>query len=104
MDLVGNSNSKGVRGDYMAQCDFCFRPKSPLQSPHPGLSCKVCKACIFQIERVVGFLNHYGAAVVVQPKFDTTARPVLGDKLRGRKGRGSVQPKVASILDDVKTS
>jgi len=59
----------------MAQCDFCFRVKSPLQPAYKGLSGEVCKACSYKIESVVGFLHHYGAIITVQPALITPLPP-----------------------------
>jgi len=59
----------------MAQCDFCFRVKSPLQPAYKGLSGEVCKACSYKIESVVGFLHHYGATITVQPALITPLPP-----------------------------
>ena len=50
----------------MAQCDFCFRDKSPLSPPLPKIRVQVCKACDYQIQRVVGFLRHSGADFIVR--------------------------------------
>lgn len=50
----------------MARCDFCFKDKSPLQPPIRGIRSQVCKACFYEIDRVLGFLNHYGYDVIGQ--------------------------------------
>ncbi len=44
----------------MARCDMCFKEKIGLVPPIPRLDAKVCKGCFYEIDRVVGFLEHYG--------------------------------------------
>lgn len=46
----------------MARCDYCFREKGALQSPIPGSlnNAQVCKGCSYEIDKVIGFLAHYG--------------------------------------------
>lgn len=52
----------------MARCDFCFQDKSFLETPVPRIRVKVCKACNYKIQQVIGFLAHSGAGVYVQPE------------------------------------
>jgi len=59
----------------MALCDFCFRDKNPLQPPYPRAQVGVCKACAYQIERVLGFLRHSGAVVVKQGELENPPTP-----------------------------
>jgi len=59
----------------MALCDFCFRDKNPLQPPFPRATVGVCKACAYQIERVLGFLRHSGAVVVKQGELENPPTP-----------------------------
>ena len=47
----------------MARCDMCFKEKTPLQAPIRGIPTVVCKGCFYEIDRVVGFLQHYGFTV-----------------------------------------
>ncbi len=58
----------------MALCDFCFRDKSPLQPIYPRTPVNVCKACFFQIDRVVGFLRHSGIALVAQSELSVAGK------------------------------
>ncbi|MBA7552322.1 hypothetical protein ES705_44880 [subsurface metagenome] len=44
----------------MARCDMCFKEKISLVPPISKLDAKVCKGCFYEIDRVVGFLEHYG--------------------------------------------
>jgi len=53
----------------VALCDFCFRDKSPLQPVYPRVAVNVCKACSYQIDRVIGFLRHSGLTLVAQTEF-----------------------------------
>lgn len=46
-----------------SRCDMCFKEKSPLQAPIRGIPTLVCKGCFYEIDRVVGFLQHYGFTV-----------------------------------------
>lgn len=50
----------------MARCDMCFKEKTPVQRPVKGLPSEVCKGCFYEIDRVIGFLEHYGFTVVGQ--------------------------------------
>jgi len=59
----------------MALCDFCFRDKSPLQPVYPRATANVCKACGYQIERVIGFLRHSGISLVPQGELSTKKTP-----------------------------
>lgn len=47
----------------MARCEFCFKEKGSLQAPIRNFPAQVCKGCFYEIDRVVGFLAHYGFAV-----------------------------------------
>ena len=47
----------------MARCDMCFKEKSPLQPPVRGIPTSVCKGCFYEIDRVIGFLQHYGFSI-----------------------------------------
>jgi len=44
----------------MQRCDFCFKVKATLQAPIPDFPANVCKGCYYEIDRVIGFLAHYG--------------------------------------------
>ena len=50
----------------MARCDMCFKEKPSLAQPLPKSPSVVCKGCFYEIDRVIGFLMHYGAAILVQ--------------------------------------
>lgn len=63
-------------GDNVALCDFCFRDKTPLQPVYPRATANVCKACGYQIERVIGFLRHSGIALVAQSELSTRKAPL----------------------------
>jgi len=47
----------------MPRCDMCFKEKTPIQPPVKGLPAGVCKGCYYEIDRVIGFLAHYGFGV-----------------------------------------
>jgi len=59
----------------MALCDFCFRDKTPLQPVFPRTQVSVCKACAYQIDRVIGFLRHSGITLVTQSEFSEAVKP-----------------------------
>ncbi len=52
----------------MARCDFCFQAKALLEQPVPKIKARVCKACNYKIQQVVGFLEHSGVGIYVQPE------------------------------------
>jgi len=58
----------------MPRCDMCFKEKASLQPPMPKFPGKVCKGCFYEIDRVVGFLDHYGFTVVGQTAFPEPKR------------------------------
>jgi len=70
----------------MALCDFCFRDKTPLQPVYPRTPVNVCKACAYQIDRVIGFLRHSGITLVTQGELPDTKKPPkppkVGDSTR----------------------
>jgi len=57
----------------MPLCEFCFREKTPLQQVYPNIPGKVCKACRYQMERVIGFLRFSGATIT--PQKEMTLEP-----------------------------
>ena len=74
----------------MALCDFCFRDKTPLQPVYPRVAVNVCKACAYQIDRVIGFLRHSGISLVTQGEFTdakkTPQPPKVPKPLRAKIG------------------
>ena len=65
----------------MALCDFCFRDKTPLQPVYPRVAVHVCKACAYQIDRVIGFLRHSGVSLVTQGELQERGEPPKPPKL-----------------------
>ena len=65
----------------MALCDFCFRDKSPLQPIYPRTPVNVCKACAYQIDRVIGFLRHSGITLITQAELSTPVKPLNPSKV-----------------------
>jgi len=65
----------------VALCDFCFRDKSPLQPIYPRIAVNVCKACSYQIDRVIGFLRHSGLTLVAQSEFTSEETAPLPPKV-----------------------
>lgn len=71
----------------MPLCDFCFRDKSPLLPVYPRATVNVCKACSYQIDRVIGFLRHSGITLVIQSDLSQTIPPKppkVSKKLRSK--------------------
>ena len=54
----------------MPRCDLCFKEKSPLQPVLPKVPGLVCKGCFYEVDRVIGFLLHYGCEVTFQPRLE----------------------------------
>lgn len=77
----------------MAQCGFCFRNKTPLQPPIPGISVVVCKACLYQIDRVLGFLQYHGAKTIVESGAPTFYTPPNPPKAKRKARKDSVDDK-----------
>lgn len=50
----------------MSRCDLCFKEKGQLQPVMPKSPAKVCKGCFYEIDRIIGFLEHYGANLQIQ--------------------------------------
>ena len=67
----------------MPLCEFCFRDKSPLQQVYPGIPGKVCKACRYQMERVIGFLRFSGATIT--PQKEDPVEPEIAEEAKGKK-------------------
>jgi len=65
----------------MPRCNLCFKEKPGLQSPLPKFPAVVCKGCFYEIDRIVGFLSHYGCAVGVQGSLpESPPSPPRGSK------------------------
>lgn len=83
-----------------SRCDLCFKEKSPLQSPFPQCQAKVCKGCFYEIDRIIGFLLHYGVRVALEqaelpfnpPKPPKKSPKVPKSKSEGVKSRDNTTP------------
>lgn len=64
----------------MPRCDMCFKEKSGLQQPVQRFPATVCKGCYYEIDRVIGFLAHYGFVYTGQ-----TALPLKAKRVRVKK-------------------
>jgi len=78
----------------MPRCDLCFKEKSPLQQPLPKMPCHVCKGCFYEIDRIIGFLMHYGVTLLTQgelpfkpPKPPRKPKPKSEGTEEGKSGR-----------------
>jgi len=80
----------------MPRCDLCFKDKSPLQPPFPKCPAKVCKACFYEIDRILGFFEHYGFTLIGQ-----AALP-LPTKATKSKSRPSKSKKNTITLENAK--
>ena len=83
----------------MALCDFCFRDKSPLQPVHPRTAVRVCKACSYQIDRVIGFLRHSGITLVQQSEWEAPPTPPVAKKPSKSKVEALGDEKGAGLPD-----
>jgi len=83
----------------MALCDFCFRDKSPLQPVYPRATANVCKACGYQIERVIGFLRHSGIALIAQGELSDAKKTPLPPKVAG-----ALRSKIGAIRQEPPSS
>ena len=70
----------------MPRCDFCFKEKSPLQNALPKMPGNVCKGCFYEIDRVVGFLMHYGVSLITQGQLAIKPPKPPKSKSAGPKG------------------
>jgi len=60
----------------MPRCDLCFKEKSPLQPVLPKCEARVCKGCYYDIDRIIGFLEHYKVKVMsYQPELSPPKPP-----------------------------
>jgi len=73
----------------MARCDMCFKEKPSLQPPLPKFPAAVCKGCYYEIDRVVGFLIHYGLALMSQAELPF--KPPKPPKRRKSKSEGLIK-------------
>jgi len=74
----------------MPRCDLCFKEKSPLQKVLPKMQAEVCKGCFYDIDRIIGFLAHYGGSILVQGEM------ALEAPKRKSKGKKKVAPPIPS--------
>lgn len=71
----------------MSRCDLCFKEKGQLQPPTPKSPAKVCKGCFYEIDRIIGFLEHYGSTFTSQGSF-----PITKSKSRPKKQEKGTLP------------
>jgi len=55
------------------QCDFCFQFKDPLLPILPKANVRVCKACSYKAQAVIGFLTYHGMILEYQPELKVEA-------------------------------
>jgi len=79
----------------MPRCDMCFKEKSSLQPPMPKFPGKVCKGCFYEIDRVVGFMEHYGVGLTIQMQ--------MAEKRKRTKSKSSPLKEEKRILDQEKS-
>lgn len=68
----------------MARCDLCFKEKIQLQPPIQKFPAKVCKGCFYDIDKIVGFLEHYG--------FEVHGQMALPLKRKSRPSKQETEP------------
>lgn len=54
------------------QCDFCFQFKDPLVPVIPKANVRVCKACSYKVQAVIGFLTYHKMTLEYQPELEDT--------------------------------
>jgi len=57
------------------QCDFCFQHKDTLLPVLDKLPVRVCKACLYKIGQVTGFLEYHKVRMVYQPELSVETPP-----------------------------
>lgn len=77
----------------MARCDFCFREKPTLEPPIPKIPAKVCKACSYELDKAVGFFQHYGFVLMGQGSL----LPEFGKPAKSKSRRKSAKVKTEPI-------
>lgn len=48
------------------RCTLCFKEKPNLVPPIPKFPAVVCKGCFYDIDRIIGYLMHYGCSILTQ--------------------------------------
>lgn len=76
------------------QCDFCFQFKDPLLSILPKANVRVCKACNYKVQAVIGFLNYHRMTLEYKPGLEpspsaTQSEEALKAGAPKRRGKGS---------------
>jgi len=92
------SPGRGIRfggNNDMAQCSFCFRDKHPLQPVLPKVKAEICKACDYQVQKVIGFLRYYGVGFTITDELSYASLSKPEDK-RGKRNLGEKQPDTKS--------
>lgn len=56
----------------MPRCDFCFRDKGSVSPIVPSIDAAVCKACSYEIDRVIGWLLYHSVSLVKQSELGST--------------------------------
>lgn len=69
------------------QCDFCFQFKDPLIAVLPSMPTRVCKACGYKIQQVIGFLQYHKGTFTYQPQLSNETPPAPPEKSSDRKSR-----------------
>lgn len=88
------------------RCFLCFKARDTVRI-RPGMSAQVCKACFYEIDRVIGFLEHYGCQMVgpLGASVKTPLAPLDRGKGRGRDnithGKGRRPKKTEKAAEEV---
>jgi len=77
----------------MPRCNLCFKEKTSLQPPIRKFPAEVCKGCFYEIDRVIGFLEHYGFMVEGQTAFP---QPKKRTKPKSRAVKSETSPSSTS--------
>jgi len=72
----------------MPRCNLCFKERPNLQQPMPKFPAQVCKGCFYEIDRVVGFIMHYGGSILLQGEL--ALKPPKSPKKRSKSKSGQL--------------
>jgi len=80
------------------RCNLCFKEKPNLAQPIPKFPAVVCKGCFYEIDRVIGFLAHYGCGIQMGTP-ETPPTPPKARKSPASKSGGKIGKTISLPLD-----
>lgn len=82
----------------MPRCNLCFKEKSPLQKVLPKCDALVCKGCFYELDRIIGFLEHYGVNIASYQAGLFTPKPPKHPKPSKSKSKPIQKPLNGKVL------